>query len=384
VCSLANGLRPAQTRRNSGSQTPCWAQISGNLRKRRHFIRIDNSLLPVLDDMTYFVRTLKQIVIVVAIAFFCISCSYTESLSYNPWQVVPLPTEATLQDVGFTGDPNHGWAVGSNSTILETIDGGKTWQEKGLALGEQNYRFTSVSFSGEEGWITGEPSILLHTSDAGASWSRIPLSEKLPGIPDKIVALGPKSAEMSTDIGAIYQTKDSGQTWQAMVEEAVGVVRNMSRSDDGKYVAVSARGNFYSTWEPGQSAWEQHNRKNSKRLQSIGYGKDGRLWVLSRGGQLQFSSPEDPEAWDDPQTPEFSTSWGLLDLAYRTPEEIWVTGGSGNLLVSLDGGKTWQKDRGIENVPSNLYKIVFVSPEQGFIIGQKGVLLKYEPSEQAA
>jgi photosystem II stability/assembly factor-like uncharacterized protein len=123
---------------------------------------------------------------------------------------------------------------------------------------------------------------------------------------------------------------------------------------------------------------------NSKRLQNMGFGKDGRLWVLARGGQLQFSSPEDPEAWEEPQKPEFSTSWGLLDLAYRTPEEIWVTGGSGNLLVSLDGGKTWQKDRGIEDVPSNLYKIVFVTPEQGFIIGQKGVLLKYEQPPQAA
>ncbi len=329
-------------------------------------------------------KTLKQIVTLLAIAFFCISCSYAPALSYNPWQVVSLPTDTNLQDVGFTGNSSHGWAVGSNATILETKDAGKTWTEKRLELGDQNYRFTSVSFAGEEGWITGEPSILLHTTDGGASWSRIPLSEKLPGSPNTIVALGPQSAEMATTVGAIYQTKDAGKTWKAMVEEAVGVVRNLARSDDGKYVAVSARGNFYSTWEPGQSAWVQHTRNSSKRLESMGFGEDGRLWMLARGGQLQFSSTEDPETWDEPQNPEFSTSWGLLDLAYRTPKEIWLSGGSGNLLVSLDGGKTWQKDRGIEDVPSNLYKIVFVTPEQGFIIGQKGVLLRYEQPSQAA
>ncbi|MEW6494134.1 MAG: photosynthesis system II assembly factor Ycf48 [Cyanobacteriota bacterium] len=334
--------------------------------------------------MNDLMKKLKQIVILLAVAFFCVSCSNVPSGSYNPWQVITVPTESTLQDLGFTGDLNHGWAVGSKATLLETTDGGQSWQEKKLELGEQNYRFNSVSFSGDEGWIVGEPSILLHTTDGGASWARIPLSEKLPGAPNTIVALGPESAEMSTTVGAIYQTKDAGRTWKAMVEEAVGVVRNISRSEDGKYVAVSARGNFYSTWEPGQNAWVQHNRNSSKRLQSMGFGKDGRLWVLERGGQLQFSSAEDLDAWDKPINPEFSTSWGFLDLAYRTPEEIWVAGGSGNLLCSFDGGKTWQKDREIEDVPSNLYKILFVAPEKGFIIGQKGVLLRYEPPAQAA
>jgi photosystem II stability/assembly factor-like uncharacterized protein len=30
-----------------------------------------------------------------------------------------------------------------------------------------NYRFTSISFAGDEGWIVGKPAILLHTTDGG-------------------------------------------------------------------------------------------------------------------------------------------------------------------------------------------------------------------------
>jgi photosystem II stability/assembly factor-like uncharacterized protein len=117
----------------------------------------------------------------------------------------------------------------------------------------------------------------------------------------------------------------------------------------------------------------------------MGYSNDGRLWLLARGGQIQFANPENSEEeWGEVIYPEFSTSWGLLDLASRVPEELWVAGGSGNLLVSFDNGKTWQKDREIENTPSNFYKIVFIDPEKGFILGQKGVLLRYEPPSQTA
>jgi photosystem II stability/assembly factor-like uncharacterized protein len=334
--------------------------------------------------MNFLMKKLKQILILLAISLFCISCSQVPSTSVNPWVALALDTEAAFADVAFTDDPNRGWLVGSQAALFETTDGGNTWQEKKLDLGEEKTSFTSVSFSGKEGWITGKPSILLHTEDGGQTWSRIPLSEKLPGAPYGITALAPKTAEMVTDLGAIYKTNNSGRTWQAMVEGAVGVARTITRSSDGKYVAVSARGNFYSTWEPGQSEWTPHNRTSSRRLQTMGYSDNGGLWLLARGGQIQFSTPENLEDWGEVIYPEFSTSWGLLDLAYRTPEELWVSGGSGNLLVSYDAGKTWQKDRELEKTPSNFYKIVFVSPERGFVLGQKGVLLKYEPQEKTA
>jgi photosystem II stability/assembly factor-like uncharacterized protein len=322
----------------------------------------------------------KQWVVLLAIALLSTGCAsaFLPPVANSPWSLVPLPIETNILDIGFTADPSHGWLVGTSSSLLETSDGGKTWKQQVLDLGDQAYRLSSVSFAGNEGWVAGQPSLLLHTTDGGKAWSRVPLSEKLPGAPSTMVALGEQSAEMITDVGAIYRTLDGGRTWQATVAEAFGVPKSIDRSADGKYVAVSSRGNFFSVWSPGQTAWQSYNRNSSRRLQSMGFTQDGRLWMLARGGQVQFSNSENPEDWQKVQSPEFASSWGLLDLAYRTPDELWVAGGSGNLLASFDGGKTWQKDVDVEDVPANLYKVVFFNPNQGFVIGQRGTLLRYQ------
>jgi photosystem II stability/assembly factor-like uncharacterized protein len=319
-------------------------------------------------------KLLKPLLVGLIAVFFCTSCKYLPAVENSPWEIVSLPTDATVLDLSFVSK-DRGWLVGNRSTLMETADGGKTWEPRTLELGDTSYRFNSISFSGDEGWVAGEPSILLHTEDAGKSWSSVPLSAKLPGKPAKIVAVGSHAAEMTTDVGAIYKTEDSGRHWNAMVQEAFGVLRNVNRSEDGSYVAVSSRGSFYSIWKPGEVSWDPHNRNSSRRVQNMGFAPDGKLWMLARGGQIQFSN--DANEWDEPLTPDYSVSVGLLDLAYRTPEELWVTGGSGNLLCSFDGGKTWQKDNSAKKLATNLYRVMFQSPDQGFVIGQSGVLLRY-------
>ncbi|MBE9078087.1 photosynthesis system II assembly factor Ycf48 [Romeria aff. gracilis LEGE 07310] len=328
-----------------------------------------------------------RIGLVLAIALFTLGCSqvYLPAMDTNPWQTVAVPGEATLSDIAFTADRNHGWLVGSRSTLLETTDGGQSWTPRRLELDNPRYTFTSISFDGDEGWIAGQPTLLLHTTDGGQSWSSIELDPKLPGDPFLVTALGSAKAELATDIGAIYLTENGGRNWRALVQGAVGVVRNMNRNEDGRYIAVSSRGNFYSTWDPGQQVWQPHNRENSKRLQNAGFTKDGLLWLIARGGQLQFGQPDaDYETWSDPIAPEPATSWGLLDMAYRTADEVWVSGGSGNLLMSPDGGETWVKDRDVEDVPTNFYRIKFLAPERGFILGERGYLLRYAGRPEAA
>ncbi|NJM96356.1 MAG: photosynthesis system II assembly factor Ycf48 [Phormidesmis sp. RL_2_1] len=332
-------------------------------------------------------KGLKKCVLLLIVAVMATSCAqiFLAETETHPWEVIALPTEASISDVAFASDGQHGWLVGSRTTLLESTDAGKTWEPRTLELGEQRYTFTSIDFNGEEGWLVGQPGIMLHTTDGGTSWSNIPLDPQLPGQPLLITALGQNSAELATDIGAIYQTADAGQHWKGLVQSAVGVVRNMTRNDEGKYVAVSSRGNFYSTWLPGQDAWQPHNRENSKRLQNMGFTQDGSLWLIARGGQMQFGTEKvNYEDWTEPVNPEFASSWGLLDMAYRTPEELWVTGGSGNLLMSPDGGQTWMKDKAVENVPTNFYRVKFLAPNRGYVLGQRGYLLRYEKEFQAA
>jgi photosystem II stability/assembly factor-like uncharacterized protein len=333
--------------------------------------------------MNLLFNRLKQFLVFIVVGFLCISCSKVPSITQNPWQLISLDTDATFADLAFTSNSNHGWLVGTKASLFETNDGGETWQPKIIELGEEKISFTGISFNGDEGWITGQPSILLHTTDGGTNWDRIPLSDELPGIPYDVIALAPNTAEMVTNLGAIYQTTDSGKTWKGLVEGAVGFARNISRSADGKYVAVSAKGNFYSTWQPGDREWTPHNRNSSKRLQNMGFFGDNRLWLIARGGQIQLSKDDNFEEWEEPINPEYSTSWGFLDLATRQGNEIWLAGGSANLLVSPDAGITWEKDREVESVPSNFYKIVFLNPDQGFVLGERGVLLKYNTQSAA-
>jgi photosystem II stability/assembly factor-like uncharacterized protein len=326
-----------------------------------------------------------------------------EVLSAN-WEKVPLPVAADviLLDIAFVPDePQRGFLLGTRQTLLETSDGGKTWEARGVAAAQEediNYRFNSISFAGKEGWIVGKPAILLHTSDAGATWERIPLSAKLPGTPVLITALGKGAAEMATDEGALYVTSDVAQTWKAAVEETVAATLNrtvssgiqgasyytgsfsqIKRNADGAYVGVSSRGNFYMTWEPGQAYWQPHNRNAARRIQNMGWRQTGGLWLITRGGGIFLSRgagvPDNDDDYDEAKVG--SRGFGILDIGFRSDTEAWAAGGSGSLFYSSDGGATWKRDRGTDDVPGNLYDVSFTADGKGFVLGNEGVLLRY-------
>ena len=334
-----------------------------------------------------------------------------DSLNSNFWEKVNLPLEpgVILLDIAFTDEnARHGFLLGTRQTILETFDGGKTWDAKDLGQDviddEVNYRFNSVSLNGDEGWIVGKPAILLHTVDAGKTWERVGLSPRLPGIPVLITATGDNGvAEMVTDQGAIYLTTDAARNWKAAVEETVDATLNRTVSsgvqgasyytgsfstvsrnpETGEYIGLSSRGNFYMSWAPGQAYWQPHNRSSARRIQSMGWRKDGGVWQLTRGGGIYLSDtkalPEEDDEFTEGKIG--SRGYGLLDLGSNASGTKYFTvGGSGSVFSSEDKGKTWKRDRGTDEVAGNLYKVAFAKDDVGFILGNDGILLRYRGS----
>jgi len=327
--------------------------------------------------------------------------------SSKMWKPIQLPFADTLYDIDFD-TPEHGYLVGSRGSFAETSDGGNTWEARSFsnldAEEEVTYRFTVASFTDGEGWVLGKPTLMLHTKDSGKTWERIPLSPKLPGEPTSITSLGPGKAEMTTSSGAIYVTENAGRNWKAQVKETIdatlnrisssgvsgasyftGSIINQVRDDDGAYLAVSSRGNFFLTWEPGNDFWIPHNRGTPRRIQNMGFVQgdiNKGVWMTLNGGKL-FVCDDSPSLSADTfnfREANIKTGgYGITDVAWRTEDEVWAVGGSNTMYVSKDGGKNFSFDKSANDIPGNLYNIKFFKEfgNQGFALGSNGLLLKY-------
>mmetsp|Transcript_18505 Transcript_18505/g.35154 ORF Transcript_18505/g.35154 Transcript_18505/m.35154 type:complete len:407 (-) Transcript_18505:120-1340(-) len=330
-----------------------------------------------------------------------------EAASSKMWTPVPLPFGETLYDIDFDSE-THGYLVGARGSFAETNDGGKTWEPRSFSNldpeEEVTYRFQVASFTNGEGWVLGKPTLMLHTKDSGKTWERIPLSPKLPGEPTAILSLGENKAEMVTSQGAVYVTENAGRNWKAQVKETIdatlnrisssgvsgasyftGNIINQVRDENGAYLAVSSRGNFFLTWEPGSDFWIPHNRGTPRRIQNMGFVenkiKKG-VWMTLNGGKLLISPNEPDLTKDDFDFKEANIKtggYGITDVAWRTDNEVWAVGGSNTMYVSMDGGKNFSFDSSANSIPGNLYNVKFF-PEygnMGWALGSNGLLLRY-------
>ena len=297
----------------------------------------------------------------------------TSALLYPQWKKLPIGTGTELLNLHFVS-PEVGWVVGRGSTILKTTDGGLSWIAQ---QPEINGDFTSVFFVDEDwGWVGGYDGQIIFTSNGGKKWvtqnSDTKYSIESLFFTGRFLGYAAVNDFGNRRIGYILQTTDGGVCWEKAVEKnGAGFI---DIHFEGKEIgwAIGSNGLLYRTTDSG-SEWIEKRNLTSYWLFSVFFrGKVG--WAVGGNSKsdIILKTTDGGLNWNKVRN---SNQNSLLAGSFFLSEDLgWVCGENGVILRTNDGGKSWRKIE--SNTSNHLWEIFFVD-NTGYIVGDKGTVLKY-------
>jgi photosystem II stability/assembly factor-like uncharacterized protein len=243
-----------------------------------------------------------------------------------------------LMDI-FFHDSQIGWAVGDSGTILFTSDGGNIWEIKESTV---TTLLRKVKFAdAQHGMIVGNEFTLAGTEDGGVTWQGVSY-----GYRDIYSLVYTQYWNWmffverwhGAKIATIFRTTNNGMTWDTTLTSP-----GMPLPND-----------VYAHVEPFIFYLYSAACKNGFMLTSTDEGNSWRV-----GGGLA------------------DTTIDFLGTTYDSVSiKQWGVGSSGNIVSSIDTGKTWTTIQSGVNV--DLYDIIFPCEKVGWAIGDSGVILRYD------
>lgn len=234
------------------------------------------------------------------------------STNGQDWQQVTVPTKATLTAVFFVND-KLGWAVGHDATILNSQDGGISWQlQQSLPLLERP--LLDVIFTdNNHGIAVGAYGLYYQTSDAGITWqqkfhlsllteddidylmelkaedTQAYLEERASLLPHfNRIYINQQAFYLAGELGLLANSNDQGNSWQRLPEIYQGSFYDITKTAAGRYLAVGLRGNIFTKTAEG-TPW-QKIEINSKALLNSVVLSDEKVFVLGNSGVLLTSN----------------------------------------------------------------------------------------------
>jgi photosystem II stability/assembly factor-like uncharacterized protein len=301
------------------------------------------------------------------------------------WKPQSSGSDADLTFIYFI-DLNRGWMLGKSgaktgaenegeNTLFITADGGLTWERKPLP------NVTSLHFiNAKTGWAVGRNSTLLKTTDGGFEWYKVGGVEKLIGPRGDASnysygfsdiqftdakhgwLIGNFYGRARGDIGGVFTTSDGGATWRR-VPLAIQT-RNNSLFTPGELNSA-----HFTDANTGSITGEMY--EGERRYFFALHTRDGgRTWSLFRIPSRATHSSHflDPaRGWTAAFLPRAS---GEESEVYDTP-----------MLRTDNGGLSWRVDfvaRG-----RRIRGVFFLSPTKGWAVGDRGMILCYEEKSKA-
>ena len=203
------------------------------------------------------------------------------------WRQVPVPTRATLTAVCLR-DGGPGWAVGHDSAILRTADGGEAWEVVQFAPEEETPLLDVWFANDEHGVAVGAYGTFLVTDDGGETWDYLPISDD-----DFHLHHVARSASgrlyLAAEAGTVYRSDDDGETWMSLPSPYEGSFFGVLPLGDDAVLLFGLRGHLYRSDDAGMTWSELETGTVSMLTDGLDLG-DGRVVIVGLGGALLYSS----------------------------------------------------------------------------------------------
>jgi photosystem II stability/assembly factor-like uncharacterized protein len=178
----------------------------------------------------------------------------------QPAEIMPLAAESQLLDVTVAG--TRLVAVGDKGHVLTSDDKGDTWVQQNVPARQM---LISVDFAdSQNGWAVGHDSIILRTRDGGESWESQNFDPETGQPLYGVLALSETDAWAVGSFGKFFRTTDGGDNWEVqevgITEPGVHLI-SITQLPSGTLVVVGEAGMVaYSNdngdnWNLGQTAY---------------------------------------------------------------------------------------------------------------------------------
>jgi len=202
------------------------------------------------------------------------------------WLQAPVPTRAMLTGVYFF-DENLGWAVGHDSVILRTTDGGSTWDLVNWAP-EEEAPFFDVWFSdAENGFAIGAYGSCYRTSNGGTTWDFVSVDDTDWHL-HKIAQADDGRLYIAAEAGYVYRSEDGGETWEELPSDYEGSYFGVLPLDGDSVLLFGLRGHLFRSDDAGES-WEEIETGTVSMLTDGLRLEDGTIIVTGLGGAVLVS-----------------------------------------------------------------------------------------------
>lgn len=197
------------------------------------------------------------------------------------WRLAKAPPAPLLTAVAFL-DERTGLAVGHDSVILATGDGGETWTRQFSAPAEQRPLLDVAFIDKSMAFAVGAYGAFYESGDGGKSWSARKILNDDKHL-NAIVKVEGASLLILGEAGTILASDDAGKSWQPVASPYKGSLFGALVANDGAVIAYGLRGRVYRSTDKGRT-WKQVDHPGSATLMGGVKLADGALVIVGAAG----------------------------------------------------------------------------------------------------